>query len=105
MRTLAMLYDTTGKYSEAESLFKECLETKRDVLGDSHTNALVSINNLALLYKKIGRCADAEPLYADCLEKRRAVLGESHLDTLTSINNLAARLCSMARYSRSRAAV
>ena len=34
--TLARLYDSQGKYDAAEPPYKECLEMRKEVLGDRH---------------------------------------------------------------------
>jgi len=44
---LAELYQSQGKYDEAEPLYVECLRMQREVLGDNHPDKLISMNNLA----------------------------------------------------------
>ena len=36
-----------GKLSDAEALYRDALEARKHVLGDSHPDTLASINNLA----------------------------------------------------------
>jgi WD40 repeat protein len=53
----------------------ECLAKRKSILGDSHPDTLISINNLAGLYKNQGKKFDlAEPL---CLGKRKSIFGDS----------------------------
>jgi len=40
MNNLAALYQSQGKYDEAEPLYVECLKLRREVLGDNHPDTL-----------------------------------------------------------------
>ena len=51
------------------------------MLGENHSDTLISIKNLALLYDGMERYSEGEPLYVECFEKSRAELGENHPDT------------------------
>jgi tetratricopeptide (TPR) repeat protein len=57
-----MLYESQGRYDEAEPLYHRALEVREQVLGKEHPDTLSSINNLAELYKAQGRYEEAEPL-------------------------------------------
>jgi hypothetical protein len=46
---LALLLSDQGKLDEAEPLYREALEARRDVRGARHPNTLTSMNNLANL--------------------------------------------------------
>ena len=77
---LAKELQVQGKYEEAEPLYREALEVKRETLGNRHPR---------LLYAK-GDLAAAQLLTREALLKvRRETLGNRHPSTLTSINNLA----------------
>ncbi len=65
------------------------MQKRKVVLGESHPDTLMSMNNLASLYNSQGEHGKALPLYEQCLEITRVVLGESHPDTLRYMNNLA----------------
>jgi len=41
MNNLAVLYQSQGKYDEAEPLYVECLRIRREVLGDNHPDTLI----------------------------------------------------------------
>ena len=86
--TLARELQTQGKYDEAEPLYREALEVKRETLGDRHPDTLLTINNLGGLLKGKGDLAAAEPLLREALEVQRETLGDRHPDTLISMNNL-----------------
>ena len=50
MYNLAALYEKGGKYDRAESLYVECMELSKAVLGASHPDTLTTMNGLAGLY-------------------------------------------------------
>ena len=87
--TWRSLYESQGRYGEAEPLYRRALEARERVLGPEHPDTLTSVNNLAALYQAQGRYGEAEPLYRRALEASERVLGPEHPDTLTSVNNLA----------------
>ena len=86
--TLASELQTQGKSDEAEPLFREALEVRRETLGDRHLETLRSINNLGTLMSMKGDLAAAQPLLREALEVSRETLGNQHLHTLVSIGNL-----------------
>ncbi|MGB3299597.1 MAG: tetratricopeptide repeat protein, partial [Phormidesmis sp.] len=90
LNTLADLYESQGRYGEAEPLFLKALEIWKAELGDRHPDTATSLNNLALLYDSQGRYGEAEPLYVEALEICKAELGDQHPDTASSLFNLAA---------------
>ncbi|MDZ8227763.1 tetratricopeptide repeat protein, partial [Nostoc sp. ChiVER01] len=99
LNNLALLYNSQGRYSEAEPLFIQALALRRQLLGDEHPNVATSLNNLANLYYSQGRYSEAEPLFIQALVLRRQLLGDEHPDVATSLNNLANLYNSQGRYS------
>ncbi|GAB5520625.1 MAG: hypothetical protein RhofKO_28760 [Rhodothermales bacterium] len=98
MNNLAGLLDSTGRYGEAEPLYRQALEGSERVLGLDHPDTLLSVNNLAGLLDSTGRYGEAEPLYRRALEGSERVLGLDHPSTLSSMNNLAYLLQATGRY-------
>ena len=47
LNNLAALYDSQGKYAEAEPLHKRSLAIREKVLGKEHPDVALSLNNLA----------------------------------------------------------
>jgi tetratricopeptide (TPR) repeat protein len=88
LNTLASELRDQGKYDEAEPLFREALEVRRETLGNRHPSTLGYINNLGTLLEAKGDLAAAEPLHREALKVRRETLGNRQQDTLTSISNL-----------------
>ncbi len=50
----ACLHRCTGKYDEAEPLYRRALAVREKALGPQHPDTAGSINNLALLLKSQG---------------------------------------------------
>ena len=98
MDTLANLYESQGRYGEAETLFKEALQFRENILGKKHPDTITSLNNLAKLYITQGRYGEAELLFKESLQLRENVLEKKHPDTITSMNNLAVLYESQGRY-------
>ncbi|NEQ70120.1 MAG: CHAT domain-containing protein, partial [Symploca sp. SIO2D2] len=98
LNNLAGLYESQGRYEEAEPLYHQALEMRRRILGQEHRDVASSLNNLAFLYKSQGRYEEAEPLYRQALEMWRRLLGQEHPDVATSLNNLALLYKSQGRY-------
>nr|WP_322657823.1 tetratricopeptide repeat protein [Dendronalium sp. ChiSLP03b]MDZ8204117.1 tetratricopeptide repeat protein [Dendronalium sp. ChiSLP03b] len=96
---LALLYNSQGKYSEAEPLCIQALALRRKLLGEEHLSVATSLNNLALLYYSQGRYSEAEPLFIQALALRRKLLGEEDPSVADSLNNLAGLYYSQGRYS------
>ncbi|MBC7822487.1 MAG: tetratricopeptide repeat protein [Candidatus Parcubacteria bacterium] len=95
---LAYLYESQGRYPEAEPLYLQALEIRQRQLGNDHPSVATSLNNLASLYESQGRYPEAEPLYLQALEIRQRQLGDDHPDVATSLNNLAGLYESQGRY-------
>src|SRR6266542_2705513 len=79
----------SGKYVEAEPLYKRALDIYEKALGKDHPYTATSLNNLAVLYASQGKYVEAEPLYKRALDIREKALGKDHPDTATILNNLA----------------
>jgi tetratricopeptide (TPR) repeat protein len=99
LNNLASLYESQGKYSEAELLYLDALETGKRLFTSDHPNVATILNNLAFLYKNQGKYSEAEPLYVDALEMRSRLFTGDHPDLATSLNNLAGLYKSQGRYS------
>ena len=91
------LYDD-GRWTEAEQLNVQVLETRKRVLGEEHPDTLTIMANLASTYRNQGRWKEAEELEVQVIETSSRVLGEEHPDTLTSIANLASTFWNQGRW-------
>jgi tetratricopeptide (TPR) repeat protein len=88
LNNLAYLYNSQRKYSEAEPLYLDALETGKRLFTSDHPNVATILNNLASLYHSQGKYSEAEPLYLDALEMSERTLGANHPNTITVRNNL-----------------
>ncbi|MBD1885120.1 tetratricopeptide repeat protein [Microcoleus vaginatus] len=96
---LALLYQSQGRYSEAEPLFLQALEIGRRSLPEDHPSLAIYLNNLAELYRDQGRYSEAEPLYLQAVEIDRRSLPEDHPSLAIRLSNLAALYYFQGRYS------
>jgi tetratricopeptide (TPR) repeat protein len=83
------LYYSQGRYPEAEPLYLEALDLRKQLLGDNHPDVAQSLNNLAYLYQSQGRYPEAEPLYLQALAIAEQALGENHPNTIMCRENYA----------------
>lgn len=95
---LALLYDSQGRYHEAELLSKRAIEIYKKALGEDHPAYATGLNNLAELYKAQGRYHEAEPIYKKAMEIDKKALGEDHPRYATDLNNLAGLHRAQGRY-------
>jgi len=89
MSNLANIYNSRGKYAQAETLFSQAVATERRVLGPEHPETLLSMANLANVYESQGKFAQAEALFSQTLSIQRRVLGPEHPDTLYTLSGMA----------------
>lgn len=77
-------------YASANNSFREALELRNKVLGETAPGTLQTLSNLALSTYKNGDEEKAEKLYLECIEKKRKVApkSESLAITLTNLGNL-----------------
>jgi tetratricopeptide (TPR) repeat protein len=99
LNNLAYLYESTGRYAEAEPLFVRSLAIREQELGANHPDTAASLNSLAGLYKSTGRYAEAESLFLRSLAICEKELGANHPYTATNLNNLASLYESTGRYA------
>ncbi len=100
LNNLANLYYFQEKYEQAEPLYMQALELRKQLLGENHPDSARSLNNLALLYKSQGKYEQAEPLLIQGLELIKQLLGENHPHAATSLNNLANLYYSQEKYEQ-----
>jgi len=96
---LAGLYESQGRYSEAEALYLQALKIDQRLFGGDHTSLATDFNNLARLYESQGRYSEAEALYLQALEIGQRLFGGDHPSLATDFNNLAQLYEAQGRYS------
>ena len=88
---LAGVYESAGRYKEAEPLYKQAMEIRRKTIGEEPPDFAVGCNNLAGLYASTGRYEEAELLFTQALEILTATLGPDHPSTMTVRSNYGLR--------------
>ena len=74
----ASYYQSSGRYDDAEKLYKRALAGREEQLGPDHPDTLRTVQNLANVYSDKGRYDDAEELYKRALAGREEKLGPDH---------------------------
>lgn len=77
------------KYGQAEIIWQQSLNTKRQFLGTFHKDVAETANNLARLHYQLARFSEAEFLAQKCIEIHTAVSGERSLEVASAYHNLA----------------
>jgi hypothetical protein len=95
MANLASTYRNQGRWTQAEELDVQVMETRQRALRPEHPDTLTSIVKLASTYQKQGRWTQAEELFVQVMETRKRVLEHEHPSTLTSMANLASTYASI----------
>jgi len=81
LNNLAVLYESQGRYNDAEPLFLQSLEIRKRQLGTDHPDVAQSLNNLAVLYESQGKYLEAEDLAKQALIIYQNRLGNEHPNT------------------------
>jgi tetratricopeptide (TPR) repeat protein len=77
LNNLAALYQTQGRYADAEPLYKRSVTILEKTLTPEHPDVATSLNNLAALYEAQGRHADAQALHKRSLAIREKTTAPS----------------------------
>jgi serine/threonine protein kinase/tetratricopeptide (TPR) repeat protein len=85
---LGTILHDRGEYTGSEALYREALDLRQRLAGDSPQVA-ESLNHLAISLQAQGDAAGAEPFYRQALEINRRTLGPEHPETAWSLNSLA----------------
>jgi len=83
-----IVFQTKGKYNEAEALFEKAKDIYLKKFGNVHPDYGTTLNNLASLYTTMGRYKEAEKLYKESIGINQQVYGGSHILYANSLNNL-----------------
>ncbi|MFJ5229189.1 tetratricopeptide repeat protein [Kitasatospora sp. NPDC088391] len=78
-----------GLLRQARAEFETLLATRRELLGDDHSDTLTTRHNLAGTMQAQGHLQQAQTELETILAVRRELLGDDHPSTLTTRHNLA----------------
>lgn len=98
LNNLAGLVTKSGRFKEAEQLYRKALEKDVEVFGEGHPKHAVRLNNLATLLWTTGRHSEAESLYRQAAQIGKDTLGEYHPEYASRLGNLAGLLAETAHY-------
>jgi tetratricopeptide (TPR) repeat protein len=88
----------TGKYAEAEAMYRQMLQLQETVLGKDHPDTLRTMKNLVTSLDDQGKYAEAEVMCRQTLQVQETVLGKGHPRTLRTMKNLAVSLHGQGKY-------
>jgi tetratricopeptide (TPR) repeat protein len=94
----ALTIKALGRYTEAETLYREALEIGRATLGEGHPDYATRLSNLANVLQAQGRHREAETLYRQSSQIERTTIGEGHPNYAIGLNNLALVVQAQGRY-------
>jgi tetratricopeptide (TPR) repeat protein len=101
LNNLGLLYESQGRYGNAEPLLKRSLAIAEKTLGTNNPDFATSLSSLASLYEAQGRYGDAEPLFKRSLEINEKALGPDHSQVANSLSNLGGLYHSQGRSNQS----
>lgn len=86
-------------YREAERVYRLVLKEQERVLGSSHEETLVSVNNIAWVLRDRGECKEAEKMIQRFLKAKESDLGPENPKILVSVANQAFLLKDQGKYA------
>ncbi|WP_138506885.1 CHAT domain-containing protein [Nostoc sp. PA-18-2419] len=89
LNNLPALYDSQGRYLEAEQTHLTALAMIKELLGANHHLVAAMLNNLAVLYDAQFKYSQAESFLLEALAIVKSLFGDEHPQVATSMNNLA----------------
>jgi CHAT domain-containing protein/Tfp pilus assembly protein PilF len=66
--SIGFIYVLRGQATEAEPIYKEVLEIRETVVGQTHPAIAQTFHSLAIVYKNLGQYGDAERFYKKAIE-------------------------------------
>jgi len=97
-REIGELLVIEGKYSDAEKVLRDVIETRARVLGPEHPDTLDSRHRLVYALTRQTKYSEAESEARAVLKLREKILGPEHTDTVISRYNLADTLTDEGKY-------
>lgn len=89
LNNLAVVYETQGKFVEAEGYYRRALAIKEKAIGREHVDLASTINNLANVSQELGKLAEAEAFYSRAIAIREKAQGKENPALAQTLNNLA----------------
>ncbi|QTA82304.1 CHAT domain-containing and and tetratricopeptide repeat-containing protein [Desulfonema limicola] len=88
LNRLAMLYSSTGDYSQAKSMFEQALSIDEKLFGKDHPKVAIRLNNLALIHYFLGDYFTAKEMYEQALKINIKNYDPEHPKIAMNLSNL-----------------
>ena len=88
MGGLGRILAAGGDLRSATDLYRQMLETRRELYGEDDPSTLGAMTGLATALHLSGEREEAQALYEQVLARRRVLLGEDHPKTAAARRNL-----------------
>ena len=79
----------TGRYEEAEPLYRRAIEITKTALGEGHSSYAIRLNNLANLLRDLRKPDEARQMWEQMHEINLKALGVEHSQTKQGAGNYA----------------
>jgi tetratricopeptide (TPR) repeat protein len=80
-----LFLENQGRLTDAELIFRTCLENLESEVGRYHPDALDAINNLSVNLWRQGKNSEANELSSEVLSQRLQLFGENHERTISTL--------------------
>lgn len=101
LRNLAACYFDQGRFSEAETIYRESLAMRQRLArGGDGPDVADGLNHLAQCLGRLGNFDEAESLQRGAFEMRRRLFGDENEDTIAAQNNLATLVLKKGDFAR-----
>jgi tetratricopeptide (TPR) repeat protein len=97
LNNLAGLYESQGRYEEAEPLYQRSLAISEKALGPDHPSVATTLNNLAGLYYRQGKYQKAGQAFERIITIFEKALGPDHPNLAVAMSNYAVILGKLER--------
>ncbi len=85
LNSLALFYQSAGRYSDAEAMYERALDKDLKALGNDHPDTLVVMFNMGILFEETNRFEEAEGILGEASERQIDALGIGHPRTLGTL--------------------
>ncbi|MBC8283682.1 MAG: tetratricopeptide repeat protein [Nitrospinae bacterium] len=99
LNQLAEVYRIQSKFTEAEQVLKQLLESYKKYFGPKHINVALTLNNLAVNYRARGKFEESENLLKQALEILEESFDSNHPLVGNILEHYAHLLHEMGRHS------
>lgn len=100
LHNLGLLHKNTGNYIEAETVFRQTIETYSKQIGIDHPLLAITLSELASMYTELGRYTDAIKVIKEADEIVCKVFGDQHPFLIICLDKLATIYRYMGDYAK-----